>query len=281
MSLRINADNFSLKEPKETVERILRFLRDYLDKSDTSKLVLGMSGGLDSSVTAALCAEAAGGKNVLGIYMPEDETRNNSASEDATAIANTFHINLKTINITKILTAATSTIPIKDRARNLVPHGNVKARVRSMILYYFANIEHRIVVGTGDKSEIMLGYFTKYGDGACDILPIADFYKTTVRALAKYLRLPKRVYSKPASPELWPGQTATGELGLGYDRLDEILWGLERLMSDEDIAEQTDLPLQAVRGVRARWTGSEHKRRTPLVLKSGLRTAGADMRLPL
>src|SRR6058998_2206147 len=228
MSLRINADNFSLKEPKETVERILRFLRDYLDKSDISKLVLGMSGGLDSSVTAA-----------------------------------------------------TSTIPIKDRARNLVPYGNVKARVRSMILYYFANIEHRIVVGTGDKSEIMLGYFTKYGDGACDILPIADFYKTTVRALAKYLRLPKRVYSKPASPELWPGQTATGELGLGYDRLDEILWGLERLMSDEDIAAQTDLPLQAVRGVRARWTGSEHKRRTPLVLKSGLRTAGADMRLPL
>ena len=223
MSLRINADNFSLKEPKETIERILRFLRDYLDKSDISKLVLGMSGGLDSSVTAALCADAAGGKNVLGVYMPEDETRNNSASEDATAIANTFHINLKTINITKILTAATSTIPIKDRARNLVPYGNVKARVRSMILYYFANIEHRIVVGTGDKSEIMLGYFTKYGDGACDILPIADFYKTTVRALAKYLRLPKRVYSKPASPELWPGQTATGELGLGYDRLDEIL----------------------------------------------------------
>jgi len=281
MSLRINADNFSLKEPKETVERILRFLRDYLDKSDISKLVLGMSGGLDSSVTAALCAEAAGGKNVLGIYMPEDETRNNSASEDAKTIANTFHINLRTINITNILTAATSTIPIKDRARNLVPYGNVKARVRSMILYYFANIEHRIVVGTGDKSEIMLGYFTKYGDGACDILPIADFYKTTVRALAKYLRLPKRVYSKPASPELWPGQTATGELGLGYDRLDEILWGLERLMSDEDIAEQTDLPLQAVRGVRTRWTGSEHKRRTPLVLKSGLRTAGADMRLPL
>ncbi len=262
MSLRINAANFSLNEPKETVERILRFLRDYLDKSDISKLVLGMSGGLDSSVTAALCAEAAGGKNVLGVYMPENETRKDSASEDANAIANTFHIN-------------------KDRTRNLVPYGNVKARVRSMILYYFANTEHRIVVGTGDKSEIMLGYFTKYGDGACDILPIADFYKTTVRALAKYFRLPKRVYSKPASPELWPGQTASGELGLGYDRLDEILWGLERWMPDEDIAAQTDLPVQAVRGVRARWVRSEHKRRTPLALKSGLRTVGADMRLPL
>ncbi len=281
MSLRINAANFTLQEPKETVERILRFLRDYLDRSEISKLVLGMSGGLDSSVTAALCAEAAGGKNVLGVYMPEDETRKNSASEDANAIANTFHINLKTIDITNILTAVASTIPIKDRSRNLVPYGNVKARVRSTILYYFANTEHRIVVGTGDKSEIMLGYFTKYGDGACDILPIADFYKTTVRALARYLRLPKRVYSKPASPELWPGQTASEELGLGYDRLDEILWGLERWMSDEDIAEQTDLPVRIVRRVRARWIGSEHKRRTPLVLKSGLRTAGADMRQPL
>src|SRR5438876_10383974 len=115
-----------------------------------------MSGGLDSSVTAALCAKAAGGRNVLGVYMPEDETQKNSASEDANAIANTFHIDLRTIDITNILTAVASTIPIRDRKRNPVPYGNVKARVRSMILYYFANVEQRIVVGTGDKSEVML-----------------------------------------------------------------------------------------------------------------------------
>ena len=281
MSLRISANNLSLKEPKETVERIQRFLRDYLDKSGISKIVLGMSGGLDSSVTAALCAEAAGGRNVLGVYMPEDETRNKSALVDAKSVAQSFYINLKSLDITSILRAVSSTIPIKEQARNQVAYGNVKARVRSLILYYFANVEHRIVVGTGDKSEIMLGYFTKYGDGACDILLLADFYKTTVRGLARYLHLPKRVYSKPASPELWPGQTASGELGLEYDRLDEILWGLERWMSDEDIAEQTNLPRQIIRGVRARWVGSEHKRRTPLALKAGLRTAGADMRLPL
>ncbi len=281
MSLRISEANFSLKDPEETVERILRFLQDYLDKSGISKLVLGMSGGLDSSVTAALCAKAAGGKNVLGVYMPEDETRNKSAFEDANAIAERYQINLKSLDITKILEAASSSIPIKDQGRTRVAYGNVKARIRAMILYYFANVQHRIVVGTGDKSEMMLGYFTKYGDGACDILPLADFYKTTVRALAKYLRLPKHVYSKPASPELWPGQTARKELGLEYEQLDMVLWGLERLMLDEDIADQTGLSRQIVRGVRAKWTGSEHKRRTPLALKSGLRTTGADMRLPL
>ncbi len=279
--MRISEANFSLKEPEETVDRILRFLQDYLDKSGISKLVLGVSGGLDSSVTAALCAKAVGGKNVLGIYMPETETRNKSALDDAAGIAARFQISLKNLDITNILEAVSSTIHIKDQQRIRVAYGNVKTRTRAMILYYFANVEERIVVGTGDKSEMMLGYFTKYGDGACDILPLADFYKTTVCALAKYLRLPKRVYSKPASPELWPGQTASKELGLDYDQLDKVLWGLERLMSDEDIAEQTKLSVQIVRGVRARWVGSEHKRRTPLTLKSGLRTAGADMRLPL
>src|SRR5262249_48721 len=161
------------------------------------------------SVTAAFCARAAGGKNVLGLYMPEDETRTRSALEDTKSIAETFHLNLKNIDITKILNSVASTIPVKDSARVRVPYGKVKPRVQARLLYYFANTEHRIVVGTGDKSEMMLGYFTKYGDGACDILPLADFYKTTVRVLARYLRLPKRVSSKPASPELWPGQKAS------------------------------------------------------------------------
>src|SRR5262249_37516220 len=151
------------------VERILRFLRDYLEKSGISKLVIGMSGGLDSSVTATLCSKAVGGRNVLAVYMPEHETENKSAFEDATTIAHKLRINLKKLDVTTILTAVSSTIGIEERPRNRIAYGNVKARVRSMLLYYFANTEQRIVVGTGDKSEIMLGYFTKYGDGACDI----------------------------------------------------------------------------------------------------------------
>jgi NAD+ synthase len=149
-----------------------------------------------------------------------------------------------------------------------------------MVLYYFANTERGLVVGTGDKSEIMLGYFTKFGDGACDILPLADLYKTSVRNLARHLGIPERIRVKASSPELWPGQTAERELGLSYEKLDRILWGLERWMIPEEIARETGLKLALVRKVRERWLKSEHKRRPPLAMKLGYRTAGDDLRLP-
>jgi NAD+ synthase len=280
MSQRISPDNFSLKEPRETVERIHRFLGDYLDKTHASVFVLGMSGGLDSSVAGALCAQAVGGKRVIGVHMPEEETRNKLALDDAQTVARKFRIRFQCMDITDLVKTTASTLASTYKSSNLVALGNIKARLRAILLYYVANVEHGIVVGTGDKSEIMLGYFTKYGDGACDLLPMADLYKTTVRHLAKYLAVPERVYSKPASPELWPGQTAKDELGLEYAQLDEILWGLERWMSSEEIAQQTGFPLSMVEKVKTRWMQSEHKRRAPLALKSGYRTPGTDMRLP-
>jgi NAD+ synthase len=281
MSLRIRQDPFSLKEPEETVGRIQRFLRDYLERTGASVFVLGMSGGLDSSVVGALCAKAVGGRRVLGVYMPEKEMRSEAGLKDANIVARKFHIKFETVDITTLVTAALSTLPRLSGACNLIAYGNVKARLRAMVLYYIANRENGLVVGTGDKSEMMLGYFTKYGDGACDLLPLADLYKTTVRELARHLGLPDRIYSKPASPELWPGQTAKAELGLEYDQLDAILWGLERWMGSADIAVDTGLPVRTIEEVRSRWTGSEHKRRPPLALKSGYRTVGSDMRLPL
>src|SRR3989442_2816279 len=120
----------------------------------------------------------------------------------------------------------------------------------------------------------MLGYFTKFGDGACDLLPLADLYKTSVRNLAKHLGIPERIRVKASSPELWPGQTAEKELGLSYEKLDRILWGLERWMTAEEIVEETGLKLALVRKVRERWLKSEHKRRPPLAMKLGYRTAG-------
>jgi NAD+ synthase len=278
---RITDERFILKEPKETIERIVRFLRDSLEKTGASVLVLGMSGGLDSSVAAALCSKAVGGKRVIGVHMPERETHSASASNDARTVARKFNIKMTTLDITNLVTAASSTLILKRTRGNLIALGNIKARPRALILYYLANTNNGIVIGTGDKSEFMLGYFTKYGDGACDFLPLADLFKTTLRDLATYLGVPKSIYSKPSSPELWPGQTAESELGLGYDRLDLILWGLERWMTDEEIAGETELPAAVVRRVRNRWVRTEHKRRLPLVLKSGYRTAGADMRLPL
>jgi len=278
MSSRFGDDPFAIRKPEETVTRLERFLKTHLEETGTRCLVVGMSGGLDSSVTAALCAKALSGQRVLGISLPEKETRNDKALEDAKSVASKYRVRFKIIDLTPIVEASRNTLDAK-RARG-VPWGNVKARLRAMVLYYFANVEHGLVVGTGDKSEIMLGYFTKFGDGACDLLPLADLYKTSVRNLAKHLGIPERIRVKASSPELWPGQTAEKELGLSYEKLDRILWGLERWMTPEEIVEETGLKLALVRKVRERWLKSEHKRRPPLAMKLGYRTAGDDLRLP-
>jgi len=278
MSSRFGEDPFAIREPEETVSRLERFLTTHLEEAGARCLVVGMSGGLDSSVAAALCARALGGRRVLGIGLPEKETRNDTALEDARLVASKYRIRFKIIDITSIVETSHKILGAK-RAGG-IPWGNVKARLRAMVLYYFANTERGLVVGTGDKSEIMLGYFTKFGDGACDILPLADLYKTSVRSLARHLGIPERIRVKASSPELWPGQTAERELGLSYEKLDRILWGLERWMIPEEIVRETGLKLALVRKVRERWLNSEHKRRPPLAMKLGYRTAGDDLRLP-
>ena len=278
MSSRFGDDPFAIREPEETVSRLERFLTTHLEEAGARSLVVGMSGGLDSSVTAVLCARALGGGRVLGISLPERETRNDGALEDARLVASKCRIHFKIIDITSIVETSRNVLSAKMAGG--VPWGNVKARLRAMVLYYFANTERGLVVGTGDKSELMLGYFTKFGDGACDMLPLADLYKTSVRSLARHLGIPERIRVKASSPELWPGQTAERELGLSYEKLDRILWGLERWMIPEEIVRETGLKLALVRKVQERWLKSEHKRRPPLAMKLGYRTAGDDLRLP-
>ncbi len=279
MSSRLGEDALTIRNPEETVQRIKRFLGTHVARIGARFLIVGMSGGLDSSVTAALCSQAIGGKKTLGFCLPEAETRNEKNIEDAYQVAKQFEIKLRLIDMTKLTETASNTV-VRLRRETRIASGNLKARLRAMILYYFANINGGLVVGTGDKSEIALGYFTKYGDGACDIQPLADLYKTAVRQLAKHLDLPKRVSSKPSSPELWPGQSAEGELGLGYDKLDMILWGLERWMSPQEIAVELGMSMKTVERVKSRWLASEHKRRPPLAMKFGFRTAGQDLRIP-
>jgi NAD+ synthase len=280
MSSRAGASPFSLGDPDETVDRIVRFLRTHSERIGARHLVVGMSGGLDSNVTAALCAKALGGKRTLGLCLPEAETRNPRSIQDAREVARKFGISLKILDMTSLVQAASDLLHPSKKKDSVVPYGNLKARLRAMILYYFANWGKGLVVGTGDKSEIMLGYFTKYGDGACDIQPIADLYKSSVRELAIHLGLPRRIFSKPSSPELWPGQIAEDELGLPYSKLDSILWRLERWMPPKEISEELGIPLRVVARVRSRWLQSEHKRRPPLVFKLGFRTAGQDLRIP-
>ncbi|HVH16458.1 MAG TPA: NAD(+) synthase [Candidatus Angelobacter sp.] len=643
MRSRIGANPFSLADPDETIDRIVRFLRTHSERIGARHLVVGMSGGLDSSVTAVLCAKALGGKSTLGLCLPEAETRTPRSIQDAGEVAGKFGISFKTLDMTSLVHAASNLLHPSKKNDSVVPYGNLKARLRAMILYYFANTRKGLVVGTGDKSEIMLGYFcydtstrvltrtslkdyaslsvgdvvftlnphnglveevpvtgvyrflysgdmirfkgrhtdllvtpnhnilvknrdgrigfrradsladsyhfrlpwsggwlgnsaisvpptvpndvdlsdffyitgvylgggwtgstdvtvntkghsrievvnnrgadgrfrkfdeeyrpttypgfstvfaipaedrarhrlekvldrnnirfgsyahvikisgrkwtetfqpcgtsastkhvppwmlrfpadrlrhlfdgmmdsdgssdggayhtiseklaldlvelcaklglqatihlrpprtrqykekrivgglsyeitlakgptslfpkkfgnaavesysgvvwcpdvppwhnllverngaftfcgnTKYGDGACDIQPIADLYKSSVRHLAVHLGLPRRIFSKPSSPELWPGQIAEDELGLPYVKLDSILWRLERWSPPKEISAELGIPMRMVARVRDRWLQSEHKRRPSLAIKLGFRTAGQDLRIP-
>jgi len=280
MRSRAGTNPFSVGEPDETVDRIVRFLRTHSERIGARHLVLGMSGGLDSSVTAALCSKAMGGQRTLGLCLPEAETRSPQSVQDAQEVARKFGIRFKTLDITSLVQAAVTLLHPTKMKLKVVAHGNVKSRLRAMILYYYANTSNGLVVGTGDKSEIMLGYFTKYGDGACDIQPIADLYKSAVRDIARHLGLPRRIFSKPSSPELWPGQIAEDELGLEYSKLDSILWRLERWMPPREISDELRIPRRTVEKVRIRCLKSEHKRRPPLSIKLGFRTAGQDLRIP-
>ena len=279
MSSRFGPEALSLHDPAETVERIIRFLKTHTERVGARNLIVGMSGGLDSSVTAVLCSMAVGGRRTIGLSLPEEDTRSQSNLRDAEELAKNRGIKYRSLDITSLVKASEQLVrPMKHEGK--IPLGNVKARLRGMILYYYANINHGLVVGTGDKSEIMLGYFTKYGDGACDIQPIADLYKSTVRDLGKHLGLPRKICSKPSSPELWPGQTAEEELGLSYAKLDLVLWRLERWIPSADVSRDLGIPLKTVESIRKRWLLAEHKRRPPLALKLGFRTSSQDLRIP-
>jgi NAD+ synthase len=262
-----------------TATRLKRFIKDYVQKTKAEGIVLALSGGIDSATAVTLSALAIGGQKVLALSMPEKETYNSLDIKHSRMLADKFHFSLESIDITNILKAYYKSIPA-FRPADLVSKGNIKARARTVCVYYYANLQNRIVVGPSDKSETMLGYFTKWGDVAADISPLMDLYKSQVRQLASHIGVPTEIVDKPSSPQLWPGQLAETELGMKYETLDLVLLGLESFMTPEEIAEQLHLSLKQVEAVKARWLSSEHKRRTPLTMKTGYRTTGMDFRLP-
>jgi NAD+ synthase len=263
----------------EIQKRICRFIKEYLENAGAKGIVLGLSGGIDSGTIAALSSLAIGGENVLGLMLPEKENINQKDIDDAKGVAEQFHLKTQVCDMSNALDGLYGAIPVFDQSDRLC-RGNVKARTRMIYLYYYSNKQNRIVCGSSDKSETMMGYFTKWGDAAADIAPIMDLYKTQVRKLAIHLGIPKELALKPSSPALWPNQLAESELGIKYETLDLILYALERFVSPEEIAKQLDVEKVLVDKVKSRWLSNEHKRRMPLSPKIGFRTVGNDFRLP-
>jgi len=263
----------------EVEKRIRRFIKEYVENAGADGIVLGMSGGIDSGTVAAISSLAIGGSRVTGLMLPEKETYNSKDIDDARVVAEKFGLETQVCDITPALEGFYETIPIFDQADKL-SKGNIKARTRMIYLYYYANKLNKIVCGSSDKSETMMGYFTKWGDVAADISPLMDLYKTQVRKLAEHMGIPAELAAKPSTPALWPNQLAETELGIKYETLDLILFGLERFMTTEEIAQQLSVEKPLVEKVKSRWLAVEHKRRLPLVPKVEYRTVGTDFRLP-
>ncbi|AAB99363.1 NH(3)-dependent NAD+ synthetase (nadE) [Methanocaldococcus jannaschii DSM 2661] len=247
---------------EEIVNKITKFIREKVEEANANGVVVGLSGGIDSSVTAYLCVKALGKDKVLGLIMPEKNT-NPKDVEHAKMVAENLGIKYIISDITDILKAFGAGGYVPTREFDKIADGNLKARIRMCILYYFANKYNLLVAGTSNKSEIYVGYGTKHGDIACDIRPIGNLFKTEVKKLAKYIGVPKEIIEKPPSAGLWEGQTDEEELDIKYETLDTILKLYEKGKTPEEIHKETNIPLETINYVFDLIKKNEHKRTLP------------------
>jgi NAD+ synthase len=251
-------------DPEKTLNISRQSIKKIILNSGVSGVVVGLSGGVDSTLTAALCVRALGKEKVLGVLMPASFTPEQDIT-DALELAKLLGIQTERVEIDDICESFIKTLRIKKTFSDMrLPLANIRARIRMVILYFYANANNMLVAGTGDRSEVLIGFYTKYGDGAADFFPIRHLYKTQVRELTKYLGIPEKMALKPSSPQLYPGHKLSDEVPLNYDRLDPVLVGLFDLgLPPERVSEMTEVPLEIVMEIVKRHKKTEHKRRLP------------------
>jgi len=236
---------------EQLADKLVLWIRDKVLAAECKGVVLGLSGGMDSSVVAVLCHRAFP-RNTLAVIMPCYS--NKEDIKHAQVVAKKFSISTRTVVLDGVFDALLKVLPddkIEPDVSRLAK-ANIKARLRMLTLYYFANRLKYMVVGSGNRDELSLGYFTKYGDGGVDIQPLGNMLKGQVRELARFLGIPQPIINKPPSAGLWEGQTDEEELGLSYDELDRYL------ASGETVAE-------VKKRVESMIADSEHKRQPPPV----------------
>lgn len=252
---------------------LVRFLADETAAAGFSRAVIGLSGGVDSAVVAALAAEALGRSNVLGVIMPY-RLSNPESAEHARLVAGTLGIQTETVDISGMADAYCGQNAVRDRVRR----GNVLARMRMIVLYDLSARDKALVFGTGNKTEIMLGYGTLHGDMASAINPIGDLYKTQVWALARELGVPDEIVAKKPSADLWDGQTDEGELGFSYRDVDRLLYAMVDERRSEAELRAMGFGKNFVAKVKERIRRNQFKRRPPLIAKISYRTVNVDFR---
>ncbi|MFH1862616.1 MAG: NAD+ synthase [bacterium] len=239
---------------------LVGFIREHTQKQGFSRIILGLSGGVDSSVAAYLAVEALGNKNCLGVLLPHRVSSPQSTA-DAQQVAECLRMPIQMVDISPMVDAFQQALP----DITAVQLGNVMARCRMIVLYHLSAQKQALVMGTSNKSEILLGYGTLYGDLACAFNPLGDLYKTQIRLLAENLGVPEAIRQKMPSADLWAGQSDEGDLGVTYAEVDRFLvrWVDHRLNHQELIAEgfTPDYIDRVVKLVQ-----SQHFKRTPPVI---------------
>ena len=249
------------KKNETIYNTIARFIKQEIEKRESQGVVIGMSGGIDSSLTTVLAVKALGNQQVFGLILPDSSLTPKTDTKHAIDLAKSLKIKYHVIELNKIKKQIVNGLP-----KNKMARANLLVRLRMSLLYYYATVMNRLVLGTGDKSEMMLGYFTKYGDGGADLFPIADLYKTEVRSLAKYLGIPAKIIDKKSSARLWKGQTAEKEIGIKYEEIDKILVHIE-YNNNTLSSNPAKLNSDNVSKIKSMVKKNEHKQDMPPICK--------------
>lgn len=245
------------------IERINNFIKSLMKKSGIENVVIGLSGGVDSAVTLALCVLSLGKEHVHAVMMPYRKS-NPASLEDALKVAEKFEVSYTIVDISPMID---SYFDNYEPNADLMRRGNKMARERMSILYDFSAKNKALVAGTGNKSELMIGYCTQYGDNACAFEPIGHLYKTEIFQLARKLKVPDIVIKKKPTADLWEEQTDENEMGISYSKLDFILYQLFEMNKAERDLRGYDLHEYEIELVKKMHNNSEYKRHLPPIIK--------------
>ncbi len=254
---------------------LVEFVRDETRNAGFQKGVIGLSGGVDSAVSAFVAAEALGPENLLGIMMPY-KTSNPQSERDAVSVATQLGIRTEVVDITPMVDPLLRQFNIEDRLRA----GNIMARQRMIVLYDRSSRDNALVIGTSNKTETFLGYGTLFGDTACALNPLGDLYKSQVWQLAEFLGVPKSIIEKPPSADLWEGQTDESEFGFSYKRVDHMLYYMVDERRSETELQAMGFEESFIKKVKGMIRRNQFKRKMPLIAKVSNRTMNVDFMYP-
>ena len=234
------------------------FLKNQISQKKANGVIFGLSGGIDSVTIGYLCAKIFG-KKALALVMPDSTVSPSSETGDALKVIGDLGLDYKLIDIDVIHKRYSNYLEPDERAL-----GNLRARIRANILYYYANLKNLLVLGTSDKSEYLIGYFTKFGDGSADMLPIVSLYKTQLREFAKTIGVPNNIITKKSSPNLWKGHDAEEEIGISYEEIDSVLYCLiDKKLSVDETIQKTEISKKSVEKIYQMYQTTQHKRILP------------------